>query len=212
MNILNQFSIGGRLLAGFLSCALITLILGVLGFLSAASMQELTTNMHDNQLTPIADLANANMQAIYHHRAVYAITLETDDAKMAKISDGMKANEKKLKELLDKYRATSLTPPEVELLKKVDDLWPLYLEAIKPAIAAGLANDFKTAQEILSGSVITTFQSYDDDLSALVDLNKKLADESMVASTQELASVKSRSTMFSRFGEIAAGWLDLNDR
>ncbi|MEN9659579.1 MAG: hypothetical protein RL571_3044, partial [Pseudomonadota bacterium] len=110
MNILNQFSIGGRLLAGFLSCALITLILGIVGFHSAASMQELTADMHDNQLVPIMDLSDANMQAIYHHRAMYAIALETDDNKMAKLEEGMKGNESKLKELLDKYRATSLTP------------------------------------------------------------------------------------------------------
>ncbi|MEN9659909.1 MAG: hypothetical protein RL571_3374, partial [Pseudomonadota bacterium] len=106
MNILNQFSVGGRLLAGFLSCALITLILGIVGFHSAASMQHLTADMHDNQLVPIMDLSDANMQAIYHHRALYAIALETDDNKMAKLEEGMKGNESKLKELLDKYRAT----------------------------------------------------------------------------------------------------------
>ncbi|MCX7205106.1 MAG: methyl-accepting chemotaxis protein [Proteobacteria bacterium] len=204
MNILNQFSIGGRLLAGFLFCALITLILGVLGFHSAASMQALTKDMHDNQLVPIMDLANANRQAIYHHRAVYAIALETDDNKMAKLEEGMKANESKQKELLDKYRATSLTPPEVELLKKVDDLWPRYIEATKHALAAGKANDFKLAAELMSTSVAAAFQPYDDALSALVDLNKKISDESMTISTQELATSKTESTFITLIAVVLA--------
>ncbi len=204
MNILNQFAIGGRLLAGFLSCALITLILGILSFHSAASMQELTADMHDNQLVPIMDLANANMQAIYHHRALYAIALETDDNKMAKLEEGMKANESKQKELIDKYRATSLTPPETELLKKVDELWPRYIEATKPALAAGKANDFKLAAELMSTSVAAAFQPYDDALSALVDLNKKISDESMVVSTKELAATKTKSTILTALAVVLA--------
>lgn len=204
MNILNQFSIGGRLLAGFLSCALITLILGVLGFQSAASMQALTADMHDNQLVPVMDLANANMQAIYHHRGLYAFVGEPDDNKMAKIAEDMKAHESKLKELLDKYRATSLTPPEAELLKKVDDLWPRYLEATKPAMAAGKANDFKLGAELMSTSVAAAFQPYDDALSALVDLNKKISDESMVISNQELAATKTKSTLLTLIAVVLA--------
>jgi methyl-accepting chemotaxis protein len=209
MNILNQFSIGGRLLAGFLSCAIITLILGILGYHSAAAMQDLTADMHDNQLVPILDLANANMQAIYHHRAVYALSLETDDNKMAKLEEGMKANESKQKELLDKYRATSLTPPEVDLLKKVDRLWPIYLEAAKPALAAGKANDFKHAAELMSTSVAAAFQPYDDALSELVDLNKKISDTNMALSTEELATTKTRSTMLTAIAVVTAVMLGL---
>ncbi|QBC43145.1 methyl-accepting chemotaxis protein [Iodobacter fluviatilis] len=209
MNILNQFSIGGRLLAGFLSCAIITLILGILGYHSAASMQDLTEDMHNNQLVPILDLANANMQAIYHHRAVYAIALETDDKKMAKIEEGMKANESKLKELLDKYRATSLTPPEADLLKKVDRLWLPYLEAAKPAMAAGKANDFKLAAELMSNSVAGAFQPYDDILSELVDMNKKISDHNMDLSTQELATTKTRSTILTVIAVLSAVVLGL---
>ncbi|AZN37844.1 methyl-accepting chemotaxis protein [Iodobacter ciconiae] len=209
MNILNQFSIGGRLLTGFLSCAIITLILGTLGFHSAASMQALTADMHNNQLVPIMDLANANMQAIYHNRAVYAISLETDDNKMAKIDEEMKTNESKLKELLDKYRATTLTPPEAELLKKVDELWPHYLEAAKPALAAGKANDFKRSAELMSTTVTASFQPYHDALSALVNLNKKISDESMAISTQELATTKTRSTILTLIAVVLAVFLGI---
>jgi methyl-accepting chemotaxis protein len=204
MNILNQYSIGKRLLAGFLSCALITLILGILGIQSAASMQALTTNMHDNQLVTIMHIANANMQAIYHHRAVYAIALETDDNKRGKLEEGMKANESKQKELLGKYRATSLTPPEVVQLKKIDDLWPRYLEATKPALEAGHANNFKLAAELVSTQVAAAFQPYDDALSALVELNKKISDEAMAASTQELTATQSKSTLITFIAVVIA--------
>ncbi|MGL4605709.1 MAG: MCP four helix bundle domain-containing protein, partial [Iodobacter sp.] len=112
MNFLNNFSIASRLITGFLLCALLTLILGILGYQSAASMQDLSRDMHDNQLVPVMDIANANMQAIYHHRMLFAHALEPDEGKMTKMREVMAGHEAKMKELLNKYRATDLTQPE----------------------------------------------------------------------------------------------------
>ncbi|MGL4604450.1 MAG: methyl-accepting chemotaxis protein, partial [Iodobacter sp.] len=98
-------------------------------------------------------------------------------------------------ELLNKYRATDLTQPEKDLLKKVDDEWTLYTDAAKPAIAAGIANDAKLTTEIMDKAVNPAFQKLDDDLSALVDLNKKLSDDALTVSHEKLAVVKTQSTI-----------------
>ncbi|MDW5416992.1 methyl-accepting chemotaxis protein [Iodobacter sp. CM08] len=193
MSFLSNFAISTRLIIGFLLCALLTLILGILGFQGAASMQHLTLEMHDNELLPVITVANANMAAIYHHRALYAYALEPDDAKMAKIKDRISTQEAKMKTLLDQYRATDLSPEEKVLLKKIDDQWPKYLEAAKPAMAAALVNDFKLASELLTSGVAPAFQIVDDDLSALVDLNRKLSDDALVSSANELAAIKTKS-------------------
>jgi methyl-accepting chemotaxis protein len=209
MSFLSNVAISTRLIVGFLLCALLTLILGVLGYQGAASMQQLTKEMHTNQLLPVIDVANANMAAIYHHRGLYAYGLEPDDAKMAKIKESMGSHEARMKSLLDKYRASHLSPSEQDLLKKVDELWPKYLEAAKPAMAAASVNDSKLASELMSTSVAAAFQILDDDLSALVDLNKKLADEALAKSSEELAMVKTESIILTLIAVVLGTALGL---
>ncbi|AMC36735.1 methyl-accepting chemotaxis protein [Janthinobacterium sp. B9-8] len=209
MSFLSNVAISTRLIVGFLLCAFLTLVLGILGYQGAASMQQLTYEMHTNQLLPVIDVANTNMAAIYHHRALYAYGLEPDDAKMAKIKESMNSHEAKMKSLLDKYRASQLSPSEEELLKKIDDLWPKYLEAAKPAMAAGTANDSKLASELMSTSVAAAFQALDDDLSALVDLNKKLADEALAKSGEELSMVKTESIIITLIAVVLGTALGL---
>ncbi|MBM5573792.1 HAMP domain-containing protein [Deefgea sp. CFH1-16] len=142
-------------------------------------MHAQSVNMYDNQLTPIMDLANANMAAIYHHRALYAYAVEPDEKKMETILASISSYEANYKKLLDKYRATSLTQTEIDLLKKVDTLWPEYIKTTAPAMAAGKANNIQLASELLSNQVIAAFQPLDDALSELVILNKKLADDAL---------------------------------
>ncbi|MDW5416991.1 methyl-accepting chemotaxis protein [Iodobacter sp. CM08] len=179
MILLREYSIFKRLISGFLLCSLLTLIVGVLGILATKDMFDESINMYDNQLVPIMDLANANMEAIYHNRTLYAHALESDDKKMDLILQSMSEHEKKYNALIDKYRSTSLTPTEKELLKKADDFWPAYIKAAQAAIAAGRAKDSKLASELIANQVHAVFQTLDNNLSELVNFNKKLAELSL---------------------------------
>jgi methyl-accepting chemotaxis protein len=193
MRFLSNMAISTRLIVGFLLCAFLTFILSVLGYQGAASMQQLTQNMYTNQLLPIIDISDIHINSIYHHRAVYAYILEPDTGKMVKIREDLNNHEVKMKTLLDKYRATRLTPAEQELLKKIEGLWSKYLAATKPVIAAGAANDAKLAAELMATSVFTAFQGLDNNLSTLVELNKKQADDALLKSDEELTAIKTKS-------------------
>ena len=105
------------------SFSILMLLLGVLTLTSYSSTKEMATlveNMHANQLIPIKDLANANMQAIYTSRALYRYVLENDEKTRKENENNMLRCESNMNEPIDKYRETSLTQPEIDLLARFD--------------------------------------------------------------------------------------------
>lgn len=118
-------SIGARMLALAVLSALLTLAVGVFGVAQTSKVNDMLNAMFDNNLTPIADVANANMQAIYHNRAMLAYMAEDDAPKRTRLLDSMRQHEQRMHALLDKYRKTFLTPKEKELLDQFDKAWPL---------------------------------------------------------------------------------------
>jgi methyl-accepting chemotaxis protein len=144
------------------------------GVAATDHVNQMLNSMYDNNLVPIQDIANANMQAIYHNRSLYAYVIESEQKKMDVITKSMEDNDLKMKELLDKYRKTSLTPPEIDALKKLDESWPIYLAISKRVQAASYANDNKLAMEVFSQEAIKAFQICDDLLTDIVNINQAL--------------------------------------
>jgi methyl-accepting chemotaxis protein len=144
------------------------------GVAATDHVNQMLNSMYDNNLVPIQDVANANMQAIYHNRSLYAYVIESDQKKMDLITKDMEENDQKMKELLDKYRKTSLTQPEMDALKKLDGSWPIYLAISKRVQAASYANDNKLSMEVFSQEAIKAFQICDDLLTEIVNINQAL--------------------------------------
>ncbi|MCX7205905.1 MAG: methyl-accepting chemotaxis protein [Proteobacteria bacterium] len=144
------------------------------GVAATDHVNQMLNSMYDNNLVPIQDIANVNMQAIYHNRSLYAYVIESEQKKMDVITKSMEDNDLKMKELLDKYRKTSLTPPEIDALKKFDESWPIYLAISKRVQAASYANDNKLAMEVFSQEAMKAFQICDDLLTNIVNINQAL--------------------------------------
>ncbi|MDP9901102.1 methyl-accepting chemotaxis protein [Variovorax ginsengisoli] len=174
MNWLKKSTISARMLALTLLCALLTMTVGVVGLNRTSAMGELLTGMFDNNLTPVADVANANMQAIYHNRGLFAHIAATDAAATTKISENIKKSEVQMNALLDKYRKTYLTPREVELLGQFDKAWPPYRELAETALRLDREEKDAEALALMTSSVTPAFQKVDDLLSDLVDFNVEL--------------------------------------
>ena len=178
---------------GFAATILITLILALLGMSNADKINGMLNSMYDNNLIPIKDVANANMQAIYHNRSVYDFIIETEKAKMDKIGASIEKSKVEMDKLLDKYRKTELTEREKELLKKFDAAWPPYEASAKQVMKLTYADQNKEAMALMNGETTKSFQVADDLLSEIVNVNDELAkkahDESDVvaANGQKLA-------------------------
>jgi methyl-accepting chemotaxis protein len=193
MNLLTKSSIASRLLALALLGAAITLAVGLFGLSRMSQVNDMLNSMYENNLVPIEDVANANMQAIYHNRELYDYIIETDKPGMDKIGAQMKEHEAQMHALLGKYRKTELTPKEQALLAKFDAAWPLYLAGADKV--SKLSHDGKNdeAVAVMNGAATAAFQVADDLLSAIVEVNvelgKKAYDDSdvVVADSRHLA-------------------------
>ena len=176
-NLFSHGTINARMVALAVFSGLLTLAVGLFGTSRTAQVNAVLDDVFDNNLAPITDVSSANMQAIYHNRSVLTFIAEDEAPKRSKLLDGMKKNEVRMRELIDKYRATSLTPKETELLAQFDAAWPLYTAA--SARTLGIAQTGKTAEalDFATGDLADLFQKADDILSALVDFNVVLGQQ-----------------------------------
>jgi methyl-accepting chemotaxis protein len=158
---------------GFASVILITLVIAVVGLSSANNINSMLNDMYTNNLVPIKDVANANMQAIYHNRALYDYLI-SDKVELNEITEHVEKNKAKMVELLDKYRQTYLTDREKELLKKFDSAWPPYEESAKRVLALANTDSLK-AKDLMNNETTQLFQVVDDVLSDIVDFNEVLS-------------------------------------
>lgn len=169
-----KMNLGTKFISGFLVTALVTLLVGIVGISNTGTINAMLIDMFENNLVPIKDVANANMQAIYHNRSLYDYIIETEKPEMDRISKEMDEHEHKFNELLEKYAKTSLTDPEKELLRQVNNKWPIYRAVAKKVMAFSYAGDNQAAMVAMQGEASTSFQAVDDELSKIVDLNSEL--------------------------------------
>ncbi|CAJ1816985.1 hypothetical protein OPFLODJI_01799 [Aeromonas hydrophila] len=209
-NLLRQISIKTRLIVSFLLLNLILIGVGLYGKQNTATVNEMLNSMYLDNLTPITDVANANMQAIYHNRSLFDYIIEPTTAGMDKIASQMDGYEQKMSALLNKYRATQLSEPEKLALADFDRAWPLYKEAAHKAMAASAANDNDSAIKLMKGEAATTFQVVDDLLSKLVDINQGLGkqayDESDVIAS-DITTATYTILAISVLLSLLLGWL-----
>ncbi len=180
-----HMNLSRKFISGFLVTAFFTLVVGVLGISNAGSVNGMLNNLYENNLIPIKDVANANMQSIYHNRGLYDYIIETDKAGMDRIAKTMDEHEAKMQELLAKYGKTQLTDPEKQALQQANNQWPAYLAAARKVMAFSYEGKNVEAMAVMQGEATTAFQAYDDTLSKIVDINdvlgKKAYDDSDTA-------------------------------
>jgi len=182
--------LGTKLIAGFIVVILFSVIISIVGIYGTSKINLMLDNMYDNNLVPISDLANANMQGIYHNRAIYCYVIETEKSEMDKIKEKMNAYEKTMKDYLDKYRKAKLTETETNLLGKFDSAWSVYKQSAENAMSLSYEGKNKEAMEAMNNEVAKNFQVADDALSEIVNFNQDEGKKTYDASNQIYARVK----------------------
>ncbi len=173
--LLRGLSIKTRLFSLLSVLLVIMIALGIYQRESVGTVNNMLNNMFENQLTPIAAISDANMQAIYHNRALYNLVIETDEAKMYAIDKEMKDFDAKMEEKLDVYRKTSMSDEEIKLLKEFEASWGVYVKSAAEVAAASIKGDNALAMSIMQGATSAAFDAADNLLTALVTLNMDLA-------------------------------------
>ena len=176
MTFLQKLTIRTRLLGAFLVSVLITLLVGLMGISAVSELSAATDDTYQNNLIPIKDVANANMQAIYMNRGLYDYVIEEQKSGMDKLKLRIDEHHQQYQQLFDKYRTTELKPAEKELIAKVDGDWVPYLAAAEKVMKLSYSDQKKEAYAAMNEEAKKTFQLLDDHLSELVDLNAKISE------------------------------------
>lgn len=172
-----NLKISAKLLSSFLFMTGLVVFVGWLGMSNISTINGMLSDVYNDNLVPITDIANANMEAIYNNRELYLYIIEKEKSEMDKVKVEMDKNEAKMKELLDKYRKTKLTEKEVELLKKFDASWPPYIASLHKVLPLSYEGKDEEAMRIVRAETQKLFQVSDDLLSELVNVNQAAAKE-----------------------------------
>ncbi|MCP1293233.1 methyl-accepting chemotaxis protein [Chromobacterium sp. S0633] len=171
-----------------LSFGVVLCFLLALGFVSYTATERITgvmVNLFDNQLTPIKDIGSAARNAMASNRSLYRYVAETDTKTMDAVELEMAGFEKSMNASIDAYRKTDLTPPEVDALRRFDAAWAIYqpyaTEVKRLSYTdRGDGENNKIALKLMADKGWPAFQAVDAVLTELVNLNAKLADNSLV--------------------------------
>ncbi|MFM5338882.1 methyl-accepting chemotaxis protein [Aeromonas enteropelogenes] len=210
INLIRLISIKTRLMTAFLLVNLILIGVGLYGKQNISVINNMLNEMYLNNLTPIKDIAKANMQAIYHNRSLFNYVIEQTKPGMDTIAVKMEGYEQKMNEMLNQYRATELTEPEKAVLADFDHAWSLYKETAKKVMAASYANDNDSAVKLMKGDATTTFLMVDDQLSKLIGINDELAKKAYVDSDVIVADINTTTYIVLTLSVILSlvlGWL-----
>ncbi|GAA5173666.1 methyl-accepting chemotaxis protein [Niveibacterium umoris] len=200
MNGFHRLTVRVRLLLSFGLLLALLAVTGGVGYYSTHTINQLVQDMYENQLTPIKDVANANMQAIYHNRSLYRYISETEPKYMDDAAARMALAEQEMNKLMDKYRKTDLSPGEVDLLKRFDSEWPAYkaacVEPMKLSYTDTDGSNNKKASDLMRSQCRPAFNKVDDTMTEIVELNYKLATEALKTSQETYASTVRNIVMF----------------
>ena len=170
-----DMKIGAKLIAAFILMASITAFIGYMGISDSANINAMLNDMHDNNLVPMDDIYQADIQAIYHNRALDQFILENEKSKKDAEKEKADGFEKEMQAVIDKYRKAQLSDKEKELLSKFDPAWSNYQESAKKVFSLSYDGRNKEAMDLVDGEALTRFQAARDILGEVVDVNRELA-------------------------------------
>jgi methyl-accepting chemotaxis protein len=182
---MKQMTVAKRLVLGFGLLFLFSLVLGVFGIKTINDMVDRSRGMFEDNLTPIKDVANANMAAIYVNGALFKFITVVDPAAKEAAKTEMAKFKSNYAKLMDKYKATNLTQPEKDLIAKTEADWPAYLAQEQKVMELELAGKDDESAALISGDAAKTFQVLDDHLSDLVNLNADLAEKNQAEGVRQ---------------------------
>jgi len=209
MKWFSDLKIGTKLLGGFALVAVIAGLIGWVGLSGMSDMSKRSASMYANQLTPMRDLGYANAAFIIGRGETRNMLLDKQITGRQKYADLMYAEDKKIDGYIDAYSKTVLSKEEQELLPKFKSASEQYLKSRAKAIVLTLKGDDSAAYAIVYGEALQHGNDARQTLSALIDINVRIADEENKANAAASVSARNMILIFLGFGVLAAIGLGL---
>ncbi|WDU64103.1 methyl-accepting chemotaxis protein [Pseudomonas poae] len=169
--------LSSKLIAAFGVCALITLVVGMLGSRGVSQLSDSLRLVFSNNLISVAKTAETKSNAIAQQRDLYSLISATvsDAPQRAKdeILSSLAANRAASEKAFAIYRATPLADDERAAGDKMERDWPDYQAQVQRVVTALQAGDIASARSIMSGDLQRGFSTVMDELTIIVESNNR---------------------------------------
>ncbi|UVH51728.1 methyl-accepting chemotaxis protein [Pseudomonas sp. CBSPBW29] len=183
MSILSvtSFRLQSKLMIAFGLCALITIVVAMLGFSGLNRLSDQIEDIVVNNLTSINQGQIANANAIATNRDYFkAIVLTAANASFEDIKanqDSYRSTQEQALAAFRAYRETPLEADEKAAGDRFERDWPAYIAAVDLGFNALNKRDVQRAREIATSSIMPAYQDIKDDLKVILDSNTRQANE-----------------------------------
>lgn len=179
---LSNVKLKTKLLIAFCLCALITVIVGVLGQFGISRLGDQMDDLINNNMLSIikTDSVKANVIATNRdfYKAVVLLATKSDPAQVEATLQSLKDNQAEADQDFKTYRTTPLEPDERAAGDGFEQDWPAYLAALGTAIDAARAGNLEQVRDLAANSVNPAYRKTIGEIKTMIDSNKRQAQQS----------------------------------
>ncbi|WP_455914942.1 methyl-accepting chemotaxis protein [Pseudomonas syringae] len=188
MSWLTDLKLKTKLLSAFCLCALITVVVGVLGQSGISRLYELFENTVSDNLVSIAKVDSVKANVIATNRDFFkaiglsALKANPDDINAA--IQSLKENQAQAETDFKTYRATPLDPDEKAAGDDFERDWAAYISAALNALSVAQSGDLEQASKLAVTSVTPSYRKTMGELKIMIESNLRQANEQAQAGVE----------------------------
>ena len=188
MSWLTDLKLKTKLLSAFCLCALITVVVGVLGQSGISRLYELFENTVSDNLVSIAKVDSVKANVIATNRDFFkaiglsALKANPDDINAA--IQSLKENQAQAETDFKAYRSTPLDPDEKAAGDDFERDWAAYISAALNALSVAQSGDLEQASKLAATSVTPSYRKTMGELKLMSESNMRQANEQAQAGVE----------------------------
>jgi len=184
-----KLTLAKKLLATFVTLALLTAGVGGYGLINIIYVGSLMNAVYENNVKAIDNLSEAYSRYLVHTRATARLPTQTGD-EITATEERMKTHWTNMQNALGEYRKTKLSEFEVATLKDFDTQIVAYLQQANQLIVLLKAGKKTEAAELSNNNIRTTSNEIEKLFAALIDDNNKQAKEADATGDETVAELR----------------------
>jgi methyl-accepting chemotaxis protein len=181
MTTLRNTRLSTRLIGSFVTCAIITLVVGLMGYLGISKLHESLNVITTNNLVSVYKTSNARTNAVAHYRDLHQALLfkyaRSAPGKYDAAVRSMADNQAEVEQLFKEYRQTPLADDERTAGDQFEKDWPVYIQAVNQVLTMVNTGDLDSAARLFEQTVAPAYTAVNEELKVIVASNNRQSGE-----------------------------------
>ena len=177
MKWFNNLKTRTKLLASFITMAVIVVLIGVVSISGMTKMKQAVETLYADRLVPAIDLGKMSNYLSSVRIGALRIMNEPDASKRQEIFNNAAKDEKEIEGLIEKYGATYLVPEEKKVFEEFKPAWKAYNESRLNTYNWALKGDTEKAKHNAATDAAAKFKVVDEKLYRLIEIQDEVGKE-----------------------------------